>query len=234
MNKNTFVFSPHYKIPRKSFVKDISEHFGTPVTILNDANLGALGEKTFSKRSNNIAFLEVDEGIGLGLFIGGRLYTGMTGGAGEIGHTSIEHNGLPCLCGNKGCLEKYASVKALLEELARKKGKDKITFHEFLDLYEREDPDALYITDSFAGYMATTVTNIINMCNPEVIILNCAFTWFYPEILEKIKAKMPPMLNPINNLCLSRFRNCAILLGGAYVNIVNFLRIENFNPPLAS
>jgi glucokinase-like ROK family protein len=93
----------------------VQEIFGVPVYLDNDANLGALGELHYGSGQGveNLAYIKVATGIGYGIIIGGQIYHGQTGSAGEIGHVMIDEDGPPCKCGSYGCLEAMASGPAI-------------------------------------------------------------------------------------------------------------------------
>ena len=94
----------------------VGDRYGVPVQVGNDSQAAALAEYTFgdTPRPDNLVVIKVGRGIGAGLVIGGRLYTGDGSGAGEIGHTTVVEGGEPCRCGSVGCLETVASVRAIL------------------------------------------------------------------------------------------------------------------------
>ena len=94
----------------------IEQRLGARVFLENDANCAALGEKWLgaAREMNDMAMLTLGTGVGGGLVLGGRIWHGMTGMAGEFGHITIEPNGALCGCGNYGCLEQYASATAVM------------------------------------------------------------------------------------------------------------------------
>ena len=94
----------------------IEQRLGTRVFLENDANSAALGEKWLGAacEMNDMAMLTLGTGVGGGLVLGGRIWHGMTGMAGEFGHITIEPKGALCGCGNYGCLEQYASATAVM------------------------------------------------------------------------------------------------------------------------
>ena len=100
------LFSP------KAYLQD---RLGLPVSLANDATLGAMGEHAFGagRGSDNMIYLTLSTGIGGGVIVNGELYTGHKGFAGEIGHITIDKNGPTCNCGNVGCLEAMASGTAV-------------------------------------------------------------------------------------------------------------------------
>jgi predicted NBD/HSP70 family sugar kinase len=96
---------------------EMQERLGVPVEIENDANLGALAELTWGagRDCSNFAYVKAATGIGAGLVIDGRLLRGVSGTAGEIGHTTLDESGALCYCGNRGCLETVASGPAIIQ-----------------------------------------------------------------------------------------------------------------------
>jgi DNA-binding Lrp family transcriptional regulator len=98
----------------------MGDTLGLPVTVDNDANLGALGEWTWgaARGYSDVAYLKIATGIGAGLIIGGRPYTGVGGTAGELGHTVLDPTGPICRCGNRGCLEMLAGAPAVWQPSA--------------------------------------------------------------------------------------------------------------------
>ena len=100
---NTLIWSP------------LSQKYHTAVYIENEANLTALGEYCFSSDSTNLLSVSIHSGIGVGIIVNGRLQTGTHGTAGEVGHSTLFPHGNLCPCGNRGCLEQYASNKVLFD-----------------------------------------------------------------------------------------------------------------------
>jgi glucokinase len=100
---------------------EIEKRLGTRVILENDANVAALGEKWLGagRDVEDLAILTLGTGVGGGLILGGRVWHGMTGMAGEFGHITIEPEGVRCGCGNRGCLEQYASASAVVRRQLR-------------------------------------------------------------------------------------------------------------------
>lgn len=100
---------------------ELSARLGLPVEADNDANLGALGEATWGagRGCEDFVFLQLRTGIGVGLMLGGRIYRGGAGLAGELGHVTVDETGPWCGCGNRGCLQKLASQAAILDVLSQ-------------------------------------------------------------------------------------------------------------------
>ncbi len=173
-----------YDIPLRDIVR---EKHGVNTFLINDANAAALGEHHFGagKGVNNLIYLTVSTGIGGGIIINGRLYSGLCGSAGEIGHMTIDVNGPKCNCGNIGCLETLASGTAVAKEAIRcisqggksslteiVEGKiENITAEEVSLAAQRGDSLALEVISKGATYLGIGMVNMVNIFNPEMIIV---------------------------------------------------------------
>jgi glucokinase len=95
--------------------EEIERRLGTRVLLENDANAAALGEKWLGagRQVDDLCMITLGTGVGGGIILGGRIWHGMTGMAGELGHITVEPEGPRCGCGNRGCLEQFASAKAI-------------------------------------------------------------------------------------------------------------------------
>ena len=116
------IFTPYYSLTELDIASDLNKTFNIPVYLENEANLSVIGEKTFFNDYSNIVNISIHTGVGLGLIIDNKLYTGYNGFAGEFGHSIVVPNGKPCPCGNKGCLEQYVSETSLLRNYSQLKG----------------------------------------------------------------------------------------------------------------
>jgi glucokinase-like ROK family protein len=158
--------------------------WGVPVTLNNDADLGALGEWAYGagRGEKNMVYIKVGSGIGAGIIINQQIFVGSTGSAGEIGHLTIDKNGPLCTCGNYGCLEAFASGSAieiqarklvesgrrtLLAELTRKD----ISVNDVADAARRGDLEAQEILNRSGTFIGIAIASLINMLNPSVVII---------------------------------------------------------------
>lgn len=178
----------------------IENHFHLPVTINNEANAGALGEKIFGagKDVSHFVYVSLGIGIGTGIIINDELYKGCNGFAGEIGHVTIESNGKKCTCGNKGCWELYASENALLEQakslaIPPAQGEKEITLAHLVSLADSGNPDAIHLFNRVGEYIGLGLTMIINIFNPELIIIG-----------NKLTTAEKWLTNPLNRVVESR------------------------------
>ncbi len=155
-----------------------------PVTLNNDAELGALGEWAYGagRGERNIAYIKVGSGVGAGLILNQQIYGGTTGAAGEIGHLTIDENGPLCDCGNRGCLEAFAGGHAIARQgqSLAKSGKrtlladlpiEKITALEVAEAARRGDLHAQEILRRAGTYIGIAIAGLINLFNPSVVII---------------------------------------------------------------
>lgn len=227
-SNNQIHFTPYYDFTECNLVKEFELAFNTTVILENEANLSVIGEKTFEYDYPNIANISVHTGVGLGILMNNTLYSGINGYAGEIGHTIIEVNGKECPCGNHGCLEQYVSERALLQELAQKKGVPILPYTQFVKLYDQNDPDALILIETFVQYMTVCVNNVINMFNPDLVIINSRFIVQIPELITRIQENLTSRMNNYKKIVPSALQSSSVLLGGISIAVRNFLGIDIF------
>jgi glucokinase-like ROK family protein len=162
----------------------LEKMWGCPVTLNNDAELGALGEWAYGagRGEKNIAYIKVGTGIGAGLILNQQIYGGTRGAAGEIGHLTIDENGPLCNCGNHGCLEAFASGYAIAQQgelliqsgkrtLLSDLGSEKITAHEVAEAARRGDLHAQEILRRSGTFIGIAIAGLINLFNPSIVII---------------------------------------------------------------
>lgn len=149
----------------------VSERFGLPVLVDNDANLGALGEWTAGagRGCANVTYIKAAAGIGCGLVLGGAPFRGAGGTAGELGHTLVEPGGRRCRCGNRGCLETVAGVGALLELAAQLS--ETVTLDDVLRRAADGDHICRSVIADAGSAIGAAAANLCNLINPELIVV---------------------------------------------------------------
>lgn len=149
-----------------------AEKLGVPVYVDNDANLGALAEHQWGagRGVEHLVYLVLSEGIGAGLILGGRLFRGGNGAAGEIGHTTINELGRICRCGNRGCLETIVSSSEVLALLAHTHGSD-MTIPDVLSAARRGDVGCRRVLADTGRTVGVAVANLCNIINPQRILV---------------------------------------------------------------
>lgn len=187
----------------------LHREFNLPVALENDANAGAVAEMLFGagkerrergRPVKDLLYLTMGTGIGGGLILDGRLYRGITGSAGEVGHMKVVHNGPLCRCGRRGCLEAVCSGpsiarrarEAIEERMANSGTGDpgevtsmvrlaegdplKITAKEVFDAARLGDELARHIVQETAEFLGIGLANLVNILNPEIIVLGTIAT----------------------------------------------------------
>jgi glucokinase-like ROK family protein len=182
----------------------VQARYGLPVAVLNDSQAAAVGEHTFSKNGNpddSLVVVNVRHGIGAGIIIRGELFHGDGGGAGEIGHiVLVREGGLPCRCGNLGCLETVASTRAIVERaqmmarhstgsiLASASGD--ITFESLERAFADGDPLARQIVLEAGRFLGTSVSMLVGTLNIHRILITGDMTRFGTPFLESVREAM--------------------------------------------
>ena len=227
VHANQIIFTPYYDLTELNLASDLENTFKVPIYIENEANLSVIGEKTFCYDYSNIVNISIHTGVGLGLVINNKLYEGSNGFAGELGHSIVVPNGKPCPCGNKGCLDQYVSETSLLKEYSKLKGMEIKDIDALISDYLYGDLDANNIIKSFIDYTSIGINNILNIFNPDIIIINSSVTTYLPNIIDKIKGSISNRMSKFINIVPTTLQDNSILLGGAYVVTKNFLKIDN-------
>lgn len=226
VNNNKIVFTPYIPYSNVDFVTSLESRFSIPIYLENEANLSIIGEKTFYYNYTNMIGISIHSGIGLGIIINHELFSGYNGNAGEFGHTIVEVNGLPCPCGNLGCFEQYASERALVLKFAKMKNLSKATIEMLITAYIHQDPDAILLIDEFIKYMAIGINNILNIFNPEAIVINGTLVNELPDIMTQIYPLLKNRMRHFCHLLPSRLKDTSILYGGLCVCTQNFLGLK--------
>jgi len=171
-----------------NLVERLSDALALPVVLENDANAGALAERWFGLGGDDFTFIKVGTGIGAGHVMGGALYRGATGIAGELGHLAIDPAGPPCACGNRGCLHVLAGTPALLQLAAAVPGlaQPPRTALELVEACAAGEPWAVEIVARLGGWLGIGIAGLVNLLNPSHIILG-------GEIVQAGEALLAPL-----------------------------------------
>jgi len=201
-------------------LKKSLRRLGVPAYADNDANCVALAELLFGAARNvqSALCVTVGTGIGGGLILNEQVYRGSSFSAGEIGHTTVVFEGKPCACGNRGCLEKYASVSALLEAAGES---EEVTVQTLTDAAKKGGQPALEVIGRQAAYLGAGLASAINLINPEKVILGGGFADVYPPFLKLVEKEVRQRAFPAALLKLkvvqAKLGNEAGLVGAAFL-----------------
>jgi len=225
--------------------RKLSEDYQKPVRIDNDGNLGALAEHRCGEGKGfaNVMYMTVSTGCGGGVVINHQLYRGKHGGAGEVGHVSLDMLGRQCPCGSRGCVEMYASGTAINRQLKEDmaNGKKSLVFELagykeenlngkiLTEAAERGDAYALDIYQKEGYYLGLALSNYFNLYDPDVIVLGGGVTkarvFFHNEMVRTWKEHC---IQPVDE---SQIRysvmNDRVVLYGAYYMIHDYIRLSD-------
>jgi glucokinase len=183
------VESPNVEQFRDTPLRDLlADRLGVPMDVENDANVAALGEHRLGtgRRVRHMVYLTISTGVGGGIIADGKLYRGAAGGAGEIGHMTIQADSKAvCGAGHRGCLEALASGTAIAREaqerlrarersllLSMVNGEiDRVSAIEVFDAARQQDRMSRDVIEHAIFYLAVGLADIVNIFNPEVIVL---------------------------------------------------------------
>ena len=192
VNDDKVIKSVNLGLENYEIVKKLKSKIQVPIKIRNDAKCAAIAENTYGclKSYNRSIFLTLGTGIGGAVIINNKLLdTGNLPGC-EIGHMSIEKDGILCKCGRKGCFEKYASMKILKDNLRKALGYDeKVSGKELFEIIRSNTPES----------------NLINIFEPEAIGIGGSFVYFEEVLLNRLKAEIISkniLFNPRENIII--------------------------------
>jgi glucokinase len=169
----------------------VASELGLPTILENDANQAAVGEHWLgaARGRANVICITLGTGIGCGLILGGRLYQGATGGAGELSHIVVAPNGRPCTCGQVGCLESYASGRAITAQ-ALALGFDAADSppERVFAAAQEGDPRAEAIIQEAMEWLGLALANLVNLFNPDMIVVGGGLAATGDQLLDPIRA----------------------------------------------
>ena len=210
---------------------------GFPVFLNKDTNVIAFAEYWYrnNRDCSNLAYVEVDMGIGSGIIIDGKLNVGANCIAGEFGHITIDLNGPLCNCGNRGCLEAMSSGIAVLrmlgEQLENQKDhplyhkRNSLTIEDVFEMTDKKDLLTISILNRSAFYVGVAVSNLINTFDPEMIILGGILIQKYPmyfNIVQDVANQRKVKGAKENFMAVSVLRENAGVIGAGEIETDHF------------
>lgn len=221
----------------------VEERLNKPTYIENDANCAALGEQVAGCGGGvpNFVAVTLGTGVGGGIILGGKLLTGINGAAGEIGHMSVEMDGIPCPCGRSGCFEQYASATALVRQTREAMEQDRDKSSKLWELAEGDldnvnglvlfnaahagDGRALMVLDKFTTYLAVGVADLINIFQPDVLCIGGGISKQGDFLIEPLARKVEELRYTKHSkkqtkICAATLGNDAGIIGAALLSDV--------------
>lgn len=189
INTGAILNPPNFDIWHNvNIVQEFKKNFHFNIFLENNSTSLALAEKNYGRGAEFRSFMlmVVDTGIGAGIIINDNIYRGVGGFGSEVGHTSIDINGKSCSCGNKGCLEVYASIPSVLENIQRY-DKNITTWNEVVDMSLAGDEVCRKAIESEALYLSAGIVNAMNILELEAVILTGDIKYRPEMILDLIR-----------------------------------------------
>ncbi len=218
-------------------VKYIQETINKPVFIENDANAAAYGEYVAgaAKGAKNAVCITLGTGVGGGIIIDGKIYSGSNFAGAEIGHTVVHVDGVQCSCGRKGCFEAYSSATGLIRmtkeameehpdsimvKAAEEKGR--VTARTSFDSMRAGDKYAKAVVDKYIKYLAAGITNTINIFQPDILCIGGGVCNEGDPLLLPVKALVKNEVYTRNSekntdIVIAKLGNDAGIIGAAFL-----------------
>ena len=187
-----------WKQDKVPLAKMFREELNIPVTITNDANAAALGEKMYgvAKDMDNFIMITLGTGVGSGIVINGQLVYGHDGFAGELGHVIIERNGRLCGCGRRGCLETYCSATGIVRT-AKERNTPFLTSKDIYDAAVKGDETAIDIFRETGTRLGRALADMVVFSSPEAFVLFGGLAKAGDFIVKYTKEAMEESIMPI-------------------------------------
>lgn len=220
-------FTPQHSWQNVNLKQVLEDELPLEVTVDNNTNLCAYAEYVCRKETVNLISISTYSGIGMGVIQENKFFRGHHGFAGEVGHMIIEPEGKKCSCGNSGCWELYASEKALMDDIKVLKQLQEVDWELIEELCIQNDPVILKKLDNHIRYLALGLNNILNIYNPETLIINTGFKSLFSDFEIKIKSNLTSKMNHFERLEVSKLGKNACSIGACALGIRKFLDIED-------
>ncbi len=233
------LYSNNINLNNAPICDEMKKYFDKPIYIGNDANCAALGEyfALGNKNIENFVAITLGTGVGGGVIINKKLFTGSNGTAGELGHIVIETDGEPCTCGRCGCWEAYASATALVRQtmeaakkypdslLAKKiKAHGKASGKTSFDAMRDGDMAGREVVENYVKYVGEGVINLINIFQPDVLAIGGGISREGDNLLNPVKKYAEgrvygaDSVDKKTEITIAKLGNDAGIIGAAFLN----------------
>lgn len=236
-NKNGIViYSNNIKFLNAPIRAELQKYIDKPIYVENDANVAALAEYSILNREMQ-CFIAVTlgTGVGGGMIINGKIFSGFNGAGGELGHTVITEDGEPCTCGRNGCWEAYASVTALIRQTKKAMAENpdslmhkvaaeegKISGKTAFIAAKQGDEAGLKVVRAYTKHVSVGIANLINIFQPEMIVIGGGISKEGDYLLNPIKEFCKGQTYdkggmPTTKVAIAQLGNDAGIIGAAFL-----------------
>lgn len=240
--KGIILYNNNLNFKNVNIKQAFSKHINVPVYLENDANCAAIAESVAgaAKGVNDAVVITIGTGIGGGVIINKRLFTGSNGMGAELGHAVININGEMCTCGRKGCWEAYSAAPGLISQTKRAAEKNpESKIHELcggnlenidaktaFDAARLGDKAGIEVIDNYIAIFGEALANIINIFQPDVIVIGGGVSKEGDYLLVPLKEKMRGKTYgndglPTTSIVAAQMGNDAGIVGAAFISKVN-------------
>ena len=226
-NDEWIQFIPRLHWNNKDLKTDIQREVDMDISIENNANLSAYAERVYQyPESGDLIGISISSGIGAGIINDGKLVRGYDGYAGEIGHMIISPYGKECRCGNRGCLELHAAEPVVFLELMEKLDRPHLSYLDIKHLISIHDPATIEVMQKFIQFVSIGLNNLINLYNPETLIINSELLNLYPNAIQEIEENLQSSVSVYRRIVLSDLGKDACVLGACAMAIQDFFEVD--------
>lgn len=234
--RGIIIYEPKFNFRNIPMREEFQKHLNVPVFIENDANCAALAESVAgaARGAESSVTITLGTGVGGGIVIDGKIFSGFNFAGSELGHHIIVVNGEQCSCGRKGCWEAYCSAAALVKKAREAAEKEETVMLEMaggdlskidgkivFEAAEKGDQTAKHIIENYIEYLANGIANIINILMPEVIVIGGGISRQGQKLLDLLQEKVDNYVYkttaevPKTKLKIAEMGNDAGIIGAA-------------------
>lgn len=212
---------PHYL--GAQIKRDMEAEFGVPTFALNDANAAALGECFIgrAKGMQNVLMITLGTGVGGGIVLGGKIFGGTRGIAGELGHIPLYADGIPCTCGSRGCYESYAATTALVRLAKEATGEEDLNGRIIFGRAKEKDETMLRVLDRWIGDIAAGLVGLIHTFNPQMVLIGGG-------VSSQEELLISPLREQVMKRVMPRFAECMQLEAATLGNDAGMIGAAKF------
>ncbi|MBM4764665.1 ROK family transcriptional regulator [Bacillus sp. B15-48] len=231
VNKDEVIaFVPRFKWKNIHLKTDLKKEFDLNIYIENNANLSSLAERVYVyHEAENLLSVSLYSGIGLGMMMNSEFFRGNDGFAGEAGHMILVPGGKKCNCGNEGCWERYASETSFFNDLAEEMEQKNLTHRQVQKWIDEGNEKVCTKMDDFIYYLTIGINNLINLYNPDVIVLDSHLLRNNPDVIKKITENLVSSVNHYRELSISKLGVKSCAMGACAFSIKHFLDVPMLN-----